>query len=825
MAIADDFTIDYTDKKITYTGTFVDNIAPTRYTVNALYSFLQDTFDEAAQMDDTIPMSAQTPTQYTLINQWFMDDQTMKALYSASIQTSGWTKSGSEGITVIEHDGAGDPPITADIGETITQAVSGATGVLLDVVVGRTNIIIIRNTSTTQFDTSNTCSSTSTSGWTPAVVNSGEAIWANLFSVGTLQADTEIYVGQENDFLEITTPILTKLTSWWDSDTDFTPSTNGVAAGHFDIMVKVQEGGVFVDDLNLTNQGRLAVYARQGDTVYSHFELNGAVGNFVVPFASTGFDINQQGFGQVLIPGSFTGTFEVGEIITGDTSGAKAVLTAFVTDVSLDYVLVGKDQTEFQTAAEGITGETSGATATKDGNPPTAINGAVANGITITVGHNGTFDVDDEGTNEDYATVVDCNNNALSIVYERLMFLTRRGSVTGILPEPGSGDEDGEFYRGVGDAYITTDAEGTALTEGQTVTGSLSNATAELVAYNFSGGAGYLIVTNVKGSFVNNDVITDEGAGSITASANQVALVDVSAAPFGTFAGGRFFVARGVVLNNVTAGDNNNWQTSDVGGVARQPPTTITITFDGLDVNDRAVIIEVATSGGTDVVKTSVGLASGSVGASVIELDSTVEQDVPATGWIRVVDTDIPGKEERYEFSSISGTTVTLRTVSPGDDVANAGGSATRLVDINVGLNFGTDGNAKVGHQIRNVTDGSEAVILRRVSDNEIETTPLTGGVSNDWATSDAYEINTVAFLIDTADTCYFPFIDDTVESGSSLSKSIKFAATTEIVVRTRFSDPDVGGTRILPFEQLSKQITNADLTVTAIRTPDTIVT
>ena len=68
MAIQDDFTIDYVELKITYTPTFAHDRPATIYTVNQLYSFLQDTFDEPAQMDDPVPMSAQTPTQYTLIN-------------------------------------------------------------------------------------------------------------------------------------------------------------------------------------------------------------------------------------------------------------------------------------------------------------------------------------------------------------------------------------------------------------------------------------------------------------------------------------------------------------------------------------------------------------------------------------------------------------------------------------------------------------------------------------------------------------------------------------------------------------------------------------
>jgi len=53
---------------------------------------------------------------------------------------------------------------------------------------------------------------------------------------------------------------------------------------------------------------------------------------------------------------------------------------------------------------------------------------------------------------------------------------------------------------------------------------------------------------------------------------------------------------------------------------------------------------------------------------------------------------------------------------------------------------------------------------------------------------------------------------------------SIKFVAITECIARARFSDPDIGGQRILPFVQKNIQITDGDLTITAIRTDDTIV-
>jgi hypothetical protein len=80
MAISDDFSINYSTKKISHVS------GSTRYTVNALYSWLMDLFDDASQMDDTVPMSAQTPTEYTLINGWTFDsDSDLGYLYGGSI--------------------------------------------------------------------------------------------------------------------------------------------------------------------------------------------------------------------------------------------------------------------------------------------------------------------------------------------------------------------------------------------------------------------------------------------------------------------------------------------------------------------------------------------------------------------------------------------------------------------------------------------------------------------------------------------------------------------------------------------------------------------
>jgi hypothetical protein len=80
MAISDDFSLNYTTKKISHAS------GTTRYTVNALYSWLMDLFDDAGQMDDTVPIKANTPTEYELINSWeFNADSDLDYLYGGSI--------------------------------------------------------------------------------------------------------------------------------------------------------------------------------------------------------------------------------------------------------------------------------------------------------------------------------------------------------------------------------------------------------------------------------------------------------------------------------------------------------------------------------------------------------------------------------------------------------------------------------------------------------------------------------------------------------------------------------------------------------------------
>lgn len=79
--ISKDFKIDFVGKRIYHNPKGSKKI----YTVNELYSFLQDRFDELDTMDDDIPIQAKSKTEYVLINGWVMDENVLSYLSEGNI--------------------------------------------------------------------------------------------------------------------------------------------------------------------------------------------------------------------------------------------------------------------------------------------------------------------------------------------------------------------------------------------------------------------------------------------------------------------------------------------------------------------------------------------------------------------------------------------------------------------------------------------------------------------------------------------------------------------------------------------------------------------
>jgi len=118
-------------------------------------------------------------------------------------------------------------------------------------------------------------------------------------------------------------------------------------------------------------------------------------------------------------------------------------------------------------------------------------------------------------------------------------------------------------------------------------------------------------------------------------------------APFGTFAGGKFFVAQGWRLTGVMAADSKNYQLVSHDGTIVIPPTSITIEVTNTTVSDYVLVARDNGMGSIDDAEYTVSASAGATTVSVTGLKS----DTPASGVIRI-------DGDRYTYTSWTGTTV-----------------------------------------------------------------------------------------------------------------------------------------------------------------------
>lgn len=271
MAIADDIKIDYTNKRIYQDHAYVAG-TDTPHTTQALYSYIMDVFDEQAQMDNTIPMSAQTPNAFTMINGWFIDDETVKWLNDGALETSGWTHpTNPTGIRLLTLDAVAGLS-SDDIGKEVKGGTTLDTGKLLAYDTNRKTLWVRCDGADDLFDDAAEAITVDAvaCGNMTKVSESGDNLYVNVYTLGTLtSASDTIYVIQSGE----------KLTAWWDAGIDA-----------FDVLIKAKEMGTTIDG------GDIIVFCRYYPTagnaaLYDHFPITLTAGRQAVPLA-TALDLN-----------------------------------------------------------------------------------------------------------------------------------------------------------------------------------------------------------------------------------------------------------------------------------------------------------------------------------------------------------------------------------------------------------------------------------------------------------------------------------------------------------------------------------------------------
>jgi hypothetical protein len=815
--LSGDFTVYFTndssgdgDLQITWTG----SAAGTR-TVNEVYSALQDLFDNNTAgvgdyMDEGIPMSASTPTQYTIgevetndNEPWFIDSTSIQHLTGGALDTTGWTRSlpgdGTGNIGIVKVFCDPNTIVTGDVGNAITHT-DGDDGILLAV---ESDGLIIRPDTNALADDFNSTSGTlscngHTSGTQSVAAATGERVWSNPFTIGNVFANTRIYVYQ--GFSEIT--------NFW-------------GEGHIDRLFLTFDGF----DADLIDYGNLTFFARQYSTLYDFsiatFDDGGRA---PVALSTSGDTNNTTGYWTMSIS-SATGAYVDSELITGDFSGASGVITSATGSptTSIEYYLVADKTVNFQNG-DTITGATSGVNDGVAGTPAATTDGPtdLPSAVTINFGAD-LQDIGDGDLDQPYDVVINLGGNTLSDFYEYTKYITSRGYTSDLDP---NADQEviGESYLGVGDIFVPYDTASNdpPFNEGEVVENLSTDFYGIITSVHDTGtNVGFLTIRDTRGTaLANDDVLTGDVSGH-TVLVNTVTdaienITQLRATPFGSFAGGQFFGARGVWIENMHANDANSYTLIDSNGVTRTPPATYPISITANDASNNPV------EGAQVFVRKSGSYydytshnTNNSAGDATFEVNETVDTDLPQSGWLHVWDSSSNTKQN-YRFQSWSGLSFALNTEVTGS--ATSTGSSTSL--ISTSTNFLT-ADIEEGDAIRNTIDVSWAVVDEIVDADNITTSPLQGGSDNTWTSGDTFSVHRLALTYDNTDTADVPIFNGQTNASGIASTTYAGSVPINIVVRIRSNE---GATKYIPFNT-SGTLSSSGFSLTAVLTEDTVAT
>jgi hypothetical protein len=806
---------------------------------NTIYSELQDLFDASAQSDDSIPWTAQTPTEYTVgsysagedNDPWYITYDLMERINGGALRTQNWTRitNTNTGIIVVEINQATNTLTTAtDVGATLTNNTT-ETGTLLEIIDDGTNAyLVIRptdNTATHDWSTgSGTISSSAganTATQTQAAIT-GEQVWASFFHQLPVEPDTHMFAYSGSADLDGTRSRITSVNSttedWWGD-------------GTFDVCIPIKDwktsGNPDIDD------GYVYWSARKYSTEYAIFEARASTtsgGRSSVPMSTKNDLNNNTGFKSITFTTS-AGAWSVGDEITGDSSGARGVITKIDnpgTTQTVHYYLLGQVPTtsdhfggaltDFDTGIENLNNEDDSGTGTKDGSAPAnqgpALTTWFTNNALPTIAF-GTYeaDIDNDSVDEQYGVLITCNQNPLTEVYEWLKYINRYGAT-------GTSDSDGiagELYRG-GEVYLAFSGSVTGtIAEGGNVTQAGTNATGVIISYNAVDKV--LLLRDIRGTFNTAGLVTDnDNSGTFTPDLAAETFAPNGVSPFGTLAGGRFFGSRGVAITDWLTADENSFQLTPIEGGTKARPQAFTITVTNLRgtaatdaTADLVAVFELESDGG-NINKTQYSSAGSTAQyANTQVVDTTITADTPAAGSIMVRDESDNNKNYLIRYSSYTSSTFSLAEFA----AFVASGGSTTTVQYATG---GFDGVVQRGDIVCEQTQGEVSYVESVDSDTQITVNPPFTATTNGSTVS----INTMPIDDDTLDNVYVvPLHTYPPAATTTASVSIEYVDTyfyKAIVRNNRHT------TKIIPFTATGSVSGGTDnQTVQTVRNTDTI--
>jgi hypothetical protein len=900
MAWIDDYTINSTIRTVRHTsGTVV-------YSVNVEYSALKDWEDDPANMTHPVVMTAQTPTEYTLVNGWFQDDPSTNFLNGGAITTSGYA---SEIQRIVTTD-AGVDPIGSDLGKVVSDSGAGTSGELLhfdlDINDDGTQVHAwyVRSGDGTAY-TANMTIAAGTGAQAVATSIDGEEIWTNVFSFGVLGStvNPQFYIEQQLNGTDH------RVIEW--------VANSNFSRGAMDVLLRTQIGGTAIDS------GDMLITIRQPGTTYDSSEqtLNGQRNPFALNAADDPDNLTSEWY--VLFDVETGTDFVVGDTITADSKAWYATVNevAYFTDTATGYLgLIGlnesvdviADNDVFTSSGSGtasingtagdriiaydtqvgeftvgliLTGVGSGAKSRIRGIDDVTTTGYLVLEVDI-----GDTDIDfkedptyydlytdneqitDTSTGDADANLVTTGeflNKQLgtSGMRGKVEFVFQNGSIGTSSNDLQVGDHVTVTAGGAGETGIVTRVDGSTIHFGNTNADFATGMTVSdddsarqcitntgwtdlhVVVRAFSQAAGkdydvivFMQLESVQRAYEYAKFLTGDGNeiqfekydltgaalvrtpvdGQFYLSAyfdldtpsNTYDKVGKRAAPLGTFAGGTWFTARGLWLEDVLGADSIKFQLIDSDNAVQNPPNFVVVETTNNVSGDQQGVYE---DDGTGLVKKDTYNSHATfngISTSAFDTDGTpaIRLDSPSEGWLLVTDDSSTSgqlKEHAYYYDSFSGDIFTLDPIAD----ATADGASTGLTLEDTGRNFTSDG-VRPGMMIFNTTDGSKGIVAT-VGTTTLTAKFLEGGTGDTFEVADNVEINKLLVLYEAADTAFVPYISENA-GGTTTTVTVIYVSDRVLLSTTRNKG-------VIFATDAASNITSTGASIPVVRTTDGI--
>jgi hypothetical protein len=327
------------------------------------------------------------------------------------------------------------------------------------------------------------------------------------------------------------------------------------------------------------------------------------------------------------------------------------------------------------------------------------------------------------------------------------------------------------------------------------------------------------------GAFASGYTIEADDDSSTWTTVTAVPFAATTAAPFGTFAGGTMFFARGVVPTDYLAADENSFICTDIPGAARKRPTSVLITVTNLwgnaitlDDADLVTIYPLTGSGGdidkdpTDAVYATLCDGGESIGDTTLAV-TAIPTWAPSAGRVVLIDVTDQNQEYVIRYSSWDSGTDTY-TLANVDIATLTSGTTTTLAEA------AAFGSVKRGDLVYN-HDLDEVAYVTKVTDSgNLTFYPAFSGDP----TGDHVEINCVPVAVTSSDITFncimheYPLTDE--EQISIIYPGSQFYFRTK-VRNTR--EDDLTNGPIKPYSS-DGSTTGSAVSIPTVRTIDTVI-